>query len=171
MLGVNEIAAAKPAAVSRRKSSAPSRGCRGFDAKVCASRVLGRSRQRAARCKKRADEHLAAGGKFTTRALLGRRLGGRRFTSAINTRAIAHFLLRWVTRAKSSVLVSGSPFTLLAQAKQWRELKGLWLALTKEAFTRAESSPFAFTNHDSRVANHAIRGGTVNRPSTPSLFT
>jgi hypothetical protein len=36
-----------------------------------------------------------------------RRLGVRRFASGIQTRALARFLSRWFTRAKSSVLLSG----------------------------------------------------------------
>jgi hypothetical protein len=33
-------------------------------------------------------------------------------------------------------------------------------------FTRAMYSPLPLTNHDSRVTNHVLKGGTLNRPST-----
>jgi len=126
MLDANEIAA-KPAPVSWRKSCASSRGRRRSEEEVRASRALaGWSCQRKQQCEKRASDRLAAASNFASRSLPRRRLVGRRFASAINTRAIARFFSR--------------------------------------RFIRANFLPP--TSHDSRVTNHALRGGTVNRPCT-----
>jgi hypothetical protein len=113
MLCVDDIAAVKSAALSRRNNSASLRPCRALNTEVPASQVLGKRSfgacaettffvsarlQPCRHCQKR-KAVLAAG---ALRLHLSRKL----VSSATNQRAAARFLSRWFTRAKFSALPS-----------------------------------------------------------------
>jgi len=89
-----------------------------------------------------------------------RALGRRSFSSAIKKRARAP----WSSMAQPPSISGGRDFSPAVKTRA----RARYLS---RCLTRAKSSPFALTGHDSHVTSHVGRGGTVNRACTDVSHT